>query len=95
MSSKSFNKNYKDVLRRALDINEENAFDLSKLMTPFSRITSKERIEYIYLGHEKIPFKARHPTYQLIFRNEFVRVIRIKNKRRNFSSGSTRFSASF
>ncbi|KKM61746.1 hypothetical protein LCGC14_1528630 [marine sediment metagenome] len=95
MSSKSHNKNYKNVLRRAKDINDENSFDLSKLMIPFSKINSKERIEYIYLGHEKIPFNVRHPTYQILFRNEFVEAIRNINKRINFINGYTRFSTSF
>lgn len=95
MSSKSYNKNYINALRRAKDINDENSFDLSKLMIPFSKINPKKRIEYIYWGHEKTPFNTRHPVYQLIFRNEFAGAIRSKNKRNNFRSGSIKFSTSF
>ncbi len=72
MSSRSFDKNYKNELRQAKDINNENSLDLKKVMIPFSKISSRQRIEYIYLGHEKIPFNTRHPTYQIIFRNEFA-----------------------
>ncbi len=88
MSSKSYNKKYINALRRAKDINDQHALDLSKLMIPFSMIPTKKRIEYIYLGHEKISFNERHPTYQMIFRNEFEGVIRSKNKRKDFSSGT-------
>jgi hypothetical protein len=95
MSSKSFDKNYKNEFRHPKDIITKNSLDLKKVMIPFSKISSKRRIKYIYLGHEKMPFNARHPTYQIIFRNEFMEMIRITNKRINISSGSTKFSTSF
>ncbi|KKM49756.1 hypothetical protein LCGC14_1556660 [marine sediment metagenome] len=48
-------------------------------MIPFSKISSRQRQEYIYLGHEKILFSSRHPVYQMFFRNEFGDTIKSKN----------------
>lgn len=95
MSSKSYDKNYRDMIRQVKDIKIENALDLRKVMIPFSKISNKQRQEYIYLGHEKILFSSRHPVYQLIFRNEFGDAIKSINKRNSFISGSTNFSTSF
>ncbi len=94
MSSKSYEKDFKDILSQGKDIKNENTLDLRKVMIPFSKISSKQREEYIYLGHEKIPFNTRHPTYQMIFRNEFAEAIRSRSKRFNLNNGSTRFSTS-
>lgn len=95
MSSKSFDKNYENELHQTKDINNDNLLDnLKKVIIPFSKIVSEERIEYIYLGHEKIPFHARHPTYQEILRNEFVEALKNISKF-NFSRSSTKSSISF
>ena len=49
-----------------------NKPEISKAFIPFSRISTNMETVYIYKGFEKIPFKERHPEYQLIFCNEFM-----------------------
>ncbi len=96
MSSKSFDKKkHTNVSHQDHDITDEKKLDFSKLTIPFSKVSAKNRIEYIYLGHEKIPFSIRHPVYQIIFRNEFAAGINKRNNRMKIGGGSTRSSVSF
>jgi len=71
MSLKS-DKNYEDVFDEIPEIKFKKGIDLGKFVIPFSKFNSLEREEFIYFGYEKISFSARHPLYQVIFRNEFV-----------------------
>ena len=46
-------------------------FIVSELITTFS---NNHKIEYIYDGSENIPFKERHPLYQSILIEEFIKL---------------------
>ncbi|MHA1988486.1 MAG: hypothetical protein ACW98D_17790 [Promethearchaeota archaeon] len=46
--------------------------DISEAVVPFSDLGYKDESEYIYHGHERIPFNERHPTYRKIFIREFL-----------------------
>jgi hypothetical protein len=46
--------------------------DISDAVIPFSNVGIKEEEQYIYDGHEKIPFNKRHPKYRKIFIKEFL-----------------------
>ena len=52
---------------------EEYYPDISGAVIPFSNVGTSKESQYIYDGHEKIPFSERHPTYQKIFIYEFLR----------------------
>jgi hypothetical protein len=61
------------IFREIID-HFENEFypDISGAVIPFSNVGTTEKCQYIYHGHEKIPFNKRHPTYQKIFIHEFL-----------------------
>jgi hypothetical protein len=67
MSSKSVEKNIEEI--QVLDV--EEPIKLKNVIIPFSKFSKTEK--FIYYGHEKIPFQKRHPIYQAILRNEFVK----------------------
>ncbi|UCC20138.1 MAG: hypothetical protein JSV62_02320 [Promethearchaeota archaeon] len=67
MSSKSLDKKQKEIQI----INLEEPLRLRNFIIPFSKFSNPEK--YIYYGYEKIPFHERHPIYQVILRNEFVK----------------------
>ena len=46
--------------------------DISEAVVSFSDLGNKVECEYIYHGHERIPFNERHSTYQKIFIREFL-----------------------
>ncbi len=94
--SKAFDKkDYKNELIQTKEVKSKRPLDFKKAVISFSKVSPNQRIEYIYLGHEKMSFRMRHPTYQILFRNEFARTLRVKNKQSNFGRGSTKFSTSF
>jgi len=66
MSSKSQDKKLQDIP----NYDEEEHVKLKNLIIPFSKFHKPE--EFIYYGHEKIPFKKRHSDYQAILRHEFA-----------------------
>lgn len=45
--------------------------DYSKIVIPFSKMYKSSRMNYLYSGDEKIPFKERDPDYRLILHQEF------------------------
>lgn len=66
MSSKSQDKKLQEIPI----YDEEERLKLKNLIIPFSKFSRPE--EYIYYGHEKIPFKKRHSAYQAILKHEFA-----------------------
>jgi hypothetical protein len=60
-----------------LELNDKNTIgvinsNINKILIPFSDISSQSIEEFIYLGREKIPFRERHPVFQVLMLNEFV-----------------------
>jgi len=51
---------------------EEYYPDISGAVIPFSNVGTSKESQYIYDGHEKIPFTKRHPAYQETFISEFL-----------------------
>jgi len=51
--------------------------DQQKFLIPFSSIFKTKRVNDIYKGNEKIPFKDRHPTYKALLKLEFEEAIKI------------------
>jgi len=72
MSSTSIDKKFQEALDQ--EIGQEESLNFNKIIIPFSKFYKPT--EYIYYGHEKIPFKKRHPIYQAILRNEFIDSLR-------------------
>ncbi|MFX1304404.1 MAG: hypothetical protein ACFFBV_04390 [Promethearchaeota archaeon] len=68
MSSKSIGKKIQETLDQEIEL--EEPLNFNKIIIPFSKFYKPT--DYIYYGHEKIPFKKRHPIYQAILRNEFI-----------------------
>ena len=64
------NEKYED-----LNLNQFND-ELQKSIIPFSSIFKTKRINDIYTGNEKIPFKDRHPTYKALLKLEFEEAIK-------------------
>ena len=64
------NEKYED-----LNLNQFNN-ELQKSIIPFSSIFKTKRINDIYTGNEKIPFKDRHPTYKALLKLEFEEAIK-------------------
>lgn len=50
--------------------------DQQKFLIPFSSIFKTKRINDIYTGNEKIPFKDRHPVYRALLKLEFEEAIK-------------------
>jgi len=48
--------------------------DYSKIVIPFSKMYKSSRMNYLYSGDEKIPFKERDTEFKVIFRQEFSEV---------------------
>lgn len=69
MSSKSIDKKFQDITHKDFE-NLERSLNFNKIIIPFSKFYKPT--QFIYYGHEKIPFKKRHPIYQAILRSEFV-----------------------
>ena len=44
---------------------------MNQIITPFSNISSQYTEEFIYTGEEKIPFKEKHPVFQVLMLGEF------------------------
>jgi len=63
MSSKSL-----DEKIEVFDV--EQHLKLKNLIIPFSKFSTSEN--YIYYGHERIPFNERNTTYQTILKCEFA-----------------------
>ena len=64
------NEKYED-----LNLNQFND-ELQKSIIPFSSIFKTKRVNDIYTGNEKIPFKDRHPTYKALLKLEFEEAIK-------------------
>ncbi|MFW9877387.1 MAG: hypothetical protein ACFFG0_30225 [Candidatus Thorarchaeota archaeon] len=66
----------KDVIKiyqKTINQFEENLFpDISGAVMTYSDVKKFEEPQYIYNGDEEIPFDARHPEYQRIFKEEFL-----------------------
>ena len=61
------------IFQEIIDQFEDEYYpDISNAVIPFSNVSTKADFQYIYEGHEKIPFTKRHPTYQKIFIYEFL-----------------------
>ncbi|MFX0005440.1 MAG: hypothetical protein ACFFA7_06245 [Promethearchaeota archaeon] len=66
MSSKSTNKKYQKIPVQDLP----EPLKLNNVIIPFSKFSNSE--DFIYYGHEKIPFSERHPVYQTLLIIEFA-----------------------
>ena len=53
-------------LEKLLDL--EGEINISRIITPFSKIFNSYKPIDIYSGSEKIPFKERDPEYKMILR---------------------------
>ena len=71
MSSISIDKKFQEIPHQEIEL--EESLNFNKIIIPFSKFFKPT--EYIYYGHEKIPFNKRHPIYQTILRNEFKNII--------------------
>ncbi len=71
MSFRTLDKKIDDIIDEDIITQPIN---LKRFIIPFSEFGKSEK--YIYLGFEKIPFKDRHPVYQLILKNEFVKALK-------------------
>jgi len=61
------------IFREIIDQFEEEFYpDISGAVIPFSNVYTNKESQYIYDGHEKMPFTKRHPGYQKIFIYEFL-----------------------
>jgi len=89
MSSRSLDKNFGEKPTR--EVESDGIVRLGSLVIPFSRMHSVTKEEFIYTGHERMPFINRHPAYQLILRSEFIGTPR----RLRVGPGFTKFSTSF
>jgi len=65
-------KSYQDLIEESQRYSASLSFDYSKAFVPFSELPHHEMSKNIYEGHEKIPFKDRHPKFQKILLNEFI-----------------------
>lgn len=79
MSSKSVDEKRQELLDDASI--KEASLNLKDLIISFSKFGTSSSSKYIYHGHERIPFKNRHPAYQAILRHEFAGVMREFKKR--------------
>ncbi|NVM34412.1 MAG: hypothetical protein HWN81_02375 [Candidatus Lokiarchaeota archaeon] len=71
MSSKTLDKKFEDNIEESI---AKQPVNLKEFVIPFSEFIRSEK--YIYFGSEKIPFKERHPVYQVILRNEFAKTMK-------------------
>ncbi|MFX1500760.1 MAG: hypothetical protein ACFFDH_07325 [Promethearchaeota archaeon] len=71
MISKTLDKKFEEIIEE--DIIKQ-PINLKKFIIPFSEFGRSEK--YIYFGTEKIPFRERDPTYQMILKNEFTKAIK-------------------
>ncbi len=61
------------IFQEIIDQFEDEFYpEISAAVIPFSNVDTSKESQYIYLGHEKIPFNERHPKYQKIFIYEFL-----------------------
>jgi len=70
VSSKSIEKDQTNLIGR--DFNGRVRVNFKQIIIEFSSFGKSEKIDYIYSGNEKIPFREKHPIYKIIFRNEFA-----------------------
>ena len=68
ISSKSFDKKNQEI--HMLEI--EEPLQVKSIIIPFSEFAKTGN--FIYFGHEKIPFHQRHPIYQEILKHEFIKI---------------------
>ncbi len=62
------------IFREIIDHFEDEYYpDISDAVVPFSKVFTNKESQYIYDGHEKIPFTKRDSIYQKIFVKEFLR----------------------
>ena len=72
MSSKPLDKKHHELPK--LEQIRKPPTQLSDLVISFSKFCTPT--QYIYYGHEKIPFLERHPVYQTILKEEFSDALR-------------------
>lgn len=53
-----------------LDVEIKESFEVKDIVIPYSLFFRKQQ-QFVYLGHEKIPFEKRHPLFKSILLNEF------------------------
>jgi hypothetical protein len=66
ISSKSLDKKTQEIPILQID----QPLQVKNIIIPFSQFAKTEN--FIYYGHEKIPFHQRHPVYQEILKQEFT-----------------------
>ena len=71
MSSKTLDKKFEDTVE---EDTVKEPVNLKEFVIPFTEFGKS--VEYVYFGPEKIPFKERHPVYQIILRNEFAKALK-------------------
>ncbi|MFX1365882.1 MAG: hypothetical protein ACFFCE_17365 [Promethearchaeota archaeon] len=71
MSSKTLDKKFEGIIEEDI---VKQPINLKQFIIPFSEFGRSTK--YIYLGTEKIPFRERYPTYQMILTNEFAKAIK-------------------
>jgi len=54
----------------------EGEFNISRIITPFSKIFNSHKPRDIYSGVEKIPFKKRDLEYKMILKQEFANCLK-------------------
>jgi len=72
MSSGKMERMVHEDLEKLLERDLEGEVNLSRIITPFSKIFSSYKPIDIYSGTERIPFKERDPEYKMILRQEFA-----------------------
>jgi len=76
MSSGKMERMVHEDLEKLLERDLEREVNLSRIITPFSKIFSSYKPIDIYSGTERIPFKERDPEFKMIFRQEFSDILR-------------------
>ena len=76
MISGKGSKIFQEVMKSSFESTSEREFDLSKIVTPFSKIFKSYKPSDIYSGAEKIPFKKRDLEYKMILKQEFANFLK-------------------
>jgi len=76
MSSGKMERMVHEDLKKLLERDLEGEVNLSRIITPFSKVFSSYKPIDIYSGTERIPFKERDPKFKMIFRQEFSDILR-------------------
>ena len=71
MSSKTSKEKFQEISKVRLSKNRP--INIKEITIPFSSLLDHINSSDIYNGEAKIPFCKRHPEYQTILLNEFVK----------------------